>query len=142
MSAANTKLRITPSEAFVETLAAYGVKDVFGIVGSAYMDPFRDAKTLVTHPATTTHQRLKPEIRAELGIGEGFIRYSAGIEHQDDLIEDALAALEKAYHDRGLQTVSVAVGAIIVFVKARAAVADKTIFFISSSYVGSGHPTV
>jgi O-succinylhomoserine sulfhydrylase len=55
-----------------------------------------DAKSLVTHPATTTHQRLKPEIRAELGIGEGFIRYSAGLEHQDDLIDDALAALEKA----------------------------------------------
>ena len=32
------KLRMTPSEAFVETLAAHGVKDVFGIVGSAYMD--------------------------------------------------------------------------------------------------------
>jgi O-succinylhomoserine sulfhydrylase len=55
-----------------------------------------DAKSLVTHPATTTHQRLKPEIRAELGIGEGFIRYSAGLEHPDDLIDDALAALEKA----------------------------------------------
>ena len=55
-----------------------------------------DAKSLVTHPATTTHQRLKPEIRAELGIGAGFIRYSAGLEHQDDLIDDALAALEKA----------------------------------------------
>jgi O-succinylhomoserine sulfhydrylase len=54
-----------------------------------------DAKSLVTHPATTTHQRLKPEIRAELGIGEGFIRYSAGLEHKDDLIEDLLAALEK-----------------------------------------------
>jgi len=33
-----------------------------------------DAKSLVTHPATTTHQRLKPDVRAELGIGEGFIR--------------------------------------------------------------------
>jgi len=54
-----------------------------------------DAKSLVTHPATTTHQRLKPEIRAELGIGEGFIRLSAGLEHKDDLIEDLLAALEK-----------------------------------------------
>ncbi|MBR0690463.1 O-succinylhomoserine sulfhydrylase [Bradyrhizobium manausense] len=55
-----------------------------------------DAKSLVTHPATTTHQRLKPEVRAELGIGEGFIRYSAGLEHADDLIEDLTAALEKA----------------------------------------------
>ena len=55
-----------------------------------------DAKSLVTHPATTTHQRLKPEARAELGISEGFIRFSAGLEHADDLIEDLAAALEKA----------------------------------------------
>jgi O-succinylhomoserine sulfhydrylase len=54
-----------------------------------------DAKSLVTHPATTTHQRLKPEARAELGISEGFIRFSAGLEHADDLIEDLDAALEQ-----------------------------------------------
>jgi O-succinylhomoserine sulfhydrylase len=54
-----------------------------------------DAKSLVTHPATTTHQRLTPEARAELGISEGFIRFSAGLEHADDLIEDFAAALEK-----------------------------------------------
>ena len=55
-----------------------------------------DAKSLVTHPATTTHQRLTQEARAELGISEGFIRFSAGLEHRDDLIEDLQAALEKA----------------------------------------------
>ncbi|MCS3497782.1 O-succinylhomoserine sulfhydrylase [Bradyrhizobium japonicum] len=55
-----------------------------------------DAKSLVTHPATTTHQRLKPEERAALGISEGFIRFSTGLEHADDLIEDLTAALEKA----------------------------------------------
>jgi O-succinylhomoserine sulfhydrylase len=55
-----------------------------------------DAKSLVTHPATTTHQRLSPEARAELGISDGFIRFSAGLEHADDLIEDLQAALEKA----------------------------------------------
>ncbi|KPF94437.1 O-succinylhomoserine sulfhydrylase [Rhodopseudomonas sp. AAP120] len=54
-----------------------------------------DAKSLVTHPATTTHQRLKPEARAELGISEGFIRLSAGLEHKDDLVDDLIAALEK-----------------------------------------------
>jgi O-succinylhomoserine sulfhydrylase len=54
-----------------------------------------DAKSLVTHPATTTHQRLTVEARAELGISEGFIRFSAGLEHADDLIEDFAAALEK-----------------------------------------------
>jgi O-succinylhomoserine sulfhydrylase len=55
-----------------------------------------DAKSLVTHPATTTHQRLVPEARAELGISEGFIRFSAGLEHRDDLIEDFHSALEQA----------------------------------------------
>ncbi|MBR1221071.1 O-succinylhomoserine sulfhydrylase [Bradyrhizobium sp. U87765 SZCCT0131] len=55
-----------------------------------------DSKSIVTHPATTTHQRLTPEARAELGISEGFIRFSAGLEHRDDLIEDLFAALEQA----------------------------------------------
>jgi O-succinylhomoserine sulfhydrylase len=55
-----------------------------------------DAKSLVTHPATTTHQRLTPEARAELGISEGFVRLSVGLEHPDDLTEDLHAALEKA----------------------------------------------
>ena len=55
-----------------------------------------DSKSLVTHPATTTHQRLTPEARAELGISEGFVRFSAGLEHPDDLIEDLHAALERA----------------------------------------------
>ena len=55
-----------------------------------------DSKSLVTHPATTTHQRLAPEARAELGISEGFVRFSAGLEHPDDLIEDLHAALERA----------------------------------------------
>jgi O-succinylhomoserine sulfhydrylase len=55
-----------------------------------------DAKSLVTHPSTTTHQRLTPQARAELGISEGFVRFSAGLEHRDDLIEDLHAALEKA----------------------------------------------
>ena len=55
-----------------------------------------DSKSLVTHPATTTHQRLPIEARAAMGIGEGMIRYSAGLEHRDDLIEDLTAALEKA----------------------------------------------
>ncbi|MCO5131854.1 MAG: O-succinylhomoserine sulfhydrylase [Xanthobacteraceae bacterium] len=55
-----------------------------------------DARSLVTHPATTTHQRLPIEARAELGIGEGFVRFSAGLEHADDLIDDIDAALETA----------------------------------------------
>jgi O-succinylhomoserine sulfhydrylase len=53
-----------------------------------------DSKSLITHPTTTTHQRLTPEQRAELGIGDGLVRFSAGLEHQDDLIEDLLTALD------------------------------------------------
>ena len=53
-----------------------------------------DAKSLITHPATTTHQRLAPEQRAELGIGDGLVRVSAGLEHPDDIIEDVLTALQ------------------------------------------------
>lgn len=54
-----------------------------------------DAKSLVTHPATTTHQRLKPEDRAELGITDGLVRLSVGLEAAGDLardIEEALGA--------------------------------------------------
>jgi O-succinylhomoserine sulfhydrylase len=55
-----------------------------------------DAKSLITHPATTTHQRLKPEQRAELGISDGLVRLSVGLEHPDDLMEDLLTALAAA----------------------------------------------
>jgi O-succinylhomoserine sulfhydrylase len=55
-----------------------------------------DAKSLITHPATTTHQRLTPEQRAAIGVGDGMLRLSVGIEDVEDLIEDlqrGLAAL-------------------------------------------------
>jgi O-succinylhomoserine sulfhydrylase len=52
-----------------------------------------DAKSLITHPATTTHQRLTPAQRDELGISDGFLRLSAGLEHPDDLVEDVMAGL-------------------------------------------------
>jgi O-succinylhomoserine sulfhydrylase len=52
-----------------------------------------DAKSLITHPATTTHQRLKPEARAELGISEGMLRLSVGLESFSDLAADIDRAL-------------------------------------------------
>ena len=54
-----------------------------------------DAKSLVTHPATTTHQRLTPDQRAALGIGEGLVRISVGLEDPADLIADIRQALAK-----------------------------------------------
>ncbi len=55
-----------------------------------------DAKSLVTHPATTTHKNLTPEDRVELGISDGAVRMSIGLEHIDDLIEDIDQALAAA----------------------------------------------
>ncbi|GLQ34582.1 O-succinylhomoserine sulfhydrylase [Amylibacter marinus] len=55
-----------------------------------------DSKSLVTHPATTTHQRLSDEQRAELGISDGLVRVSIGLEDTDDLIGDITQALEQA----------------------------------------------
>lgn len=55
-----------------------------------------DAKSLVTHPATTTHRRIGPEARAAAGITDGVVRLSVGLEDTEDLLEDldrALAAL-------------------------------------------------
>ena len=53
-----------------------------------------DAKSLITHPATTTHQRFTPEVRAEMGIGDGLLRLSVGLEHADDLAEDLARGLK------------------------------------------------
>jgi len=54
-----------------------------------------DSKSLVTHPATTTHSRLKPEERAELGISDGLVRFSAGLEGEADLLGDIEIALKR-----------------------------------------------
>ena len=53
-----------------------------------------DAKSLLTHPATTTHQRLSPEARADLGISDGMLRIAVGLEDPQDICED----LEQALH--------------------------------------------
>jgi O-succinylhomoserine sulfhydrylase len=55
-----------------------------------------DAKSLITHPATTTHKNLTDEARAELGIAPGTLRLSVGLEDVDDLIEDLDRALKAA----------------------------------------------
>jgi O-succinylhomoserine sulfhydrylase len=55
-----------------------------------------DAKSLITHPATTTHQRLTPAQRAELGISDGLVRLSCGLEHPDDVVDDVMGALAVA----------------------------------------------
>ena len=55
-----------------------------------------DSKSLITHPATTTHKNLTDEARAELGISDGTLRLSLGIEDADDLLKDIERALKAA----------------------------------------------
>ena len=55
-----------------------------------------DAKSLVTHPATTTHYRIGPQARAELGISDGMLRLSVGLEAFEDLAADLETGLEAA----------------------------------------------
>ncbi len=55
-----------------------------------------DAKSLATHPATTTHQRLSPGERENLGITDGLVRLSIGLEDPLDLLEDIVGALDRA----------------------------------------------
>ena len=52
-----------------------------------------DAKSIVTHPATTTHQRLSPEVRAASGITEGMVRLSVGLEDAGDILADLMQAI-------------------------------------------------
>ena len=52
-----------------------------------------DAKSLITHPATTTHMRIGVEERAKLGIGDGTCRLSVGLEDAQDIIDDLVQAL-------------------------------------------------
>ena len=55
-----------------------------------------DAKSLATHPASTTHRQLAPDELAKAGVSEDMLRLSVGIEHIDDLIEDLERALAAA----------------------------------------------
>ncbi|MEY4035389.1 MAG: hypothetical protein RLZZ311_566 [Actinomycetota bacterium] len=52
-----------------------------------------DSKSLITHPASTTHRRLNPEVQAEMGITPSVLRLSVGLEHVDDLLKDLTQAL-------------------------------------------------
>jgi O-succinylhomoserine sulfhydrylase len=56
-----------------------------------------DSKSLATHPATTTHKRVGPEVRAKAGITDGTVRISVGLENVNDLLKDLQQALAKAF---------------------------------------------
>ena len=55
-----------------------------------------DSRSIATHPASTTHSKLKPEERAAVGIGEGMVRISVGLEHINDIWGDIEQAIKKS----------------------------------------------
>jgi len=73
--------------------AAFTLLDTLDLVDIS--NNLGDAKSLACHPATTTHQRLSPEERALLGISDGVVRISIGLEDPQDLIEDLERALDQ-----------------------------------------------
>jgi len=52
-----------------------------------------DSRSIATHPASTTHSKLKPEERSLVGISDGLVRLSIGLEHIEDIWEDLETAL-------------------------------------------------
>ncbi|MBL1437583.1 MAG: O-succinylhomoserine sulfhydrylase [Rhodobacteraceae bacterium] len=74
--------------------AAFAVLDALEIV--LISNNLGDAKSIITHPATTTHSRLSDTQLAELGIGEGLVRFSVGLEDAGDLLADITQALKCA----------------------------------------------
>lgn len=74
-----------------------GKEDAFAVMNALRIvdisNNLGDAKSMVTHPATTTHRRLSPEARAAVGITDGTVRISVGLEDPLDLIDDLIAAL-------------------------------------------------
>lgn len=73
--------------------AAFAVENALEI--ALISNNLGDAKTLITHPATTTHQRLSEEARAEVGIHAGTLRVSVGLEDAGDIIADFNKALDR-----------------------------------------------
>ncbi len=71
--------------------AAFSTMNAFRLI--AVSNNLGDSKSLVTHPATTTHMRIGAEERAKLGITDGVIRLSVGLEDVEDLKDDLAQAL-------------------------------------------------
>ena len=71
---------------------AGSAKDAFKVMNALRIidisNNLGDSKSLITHPASTTHRRLSPEVQVEMGITPSVVRLSVGLEHVDDLIKD------------------------------------------------------
>jgi len=73
--------------------AAFALLDALRIIDIS--NNLGDAKTLITHPATTTHRAMGPEGRAAIGLSDGVVRLSVGLEDVEDLIRDLGQALKQ-----------------------------------------------
>lgn len=74
--------------------AAFRLADALQIIKIS--NNLGDAKSLIAHPATTTHQRFTPDTRADMGIGDNMLRLSVGLEDAEDLMEDLDRAIRIA----------------------------------------------
>ena len=86
-------------------LVGFEIKDATPETGSLFIDSLQmiyhvanigDTRTLAIHPASTTHQQLKPEEQLASGVTPGYLRLSVGIEHIDDILADLDQALDAA----------------------------------------------
>ncbi|MEU0544254.1 O-succinylhomoserine sulfhydrylase [Nocardia sp. NPDC005978] len=93
MSAGGTVVtfELAAPEAEIAKKRAFAVLDALRVIDIS--NNLGDAKTLVTHPATTTHRSMGPEGRAAAGITDGVVRISVGLENVEDLIADLESAL-------------------------------------------------
>ena len=73
--------------------AAHAVLDALELIDIS--NNIGDTKTLMTHPASTTHSSLTPEVRADMGVSEGMLRISIGLEDPRDVIDDLDQALTR-----------------------------------------------
>ena len=83
---------VKSSDSLDQKAAAWHVIDSTQMV--SITNNLGDAKTTITHPATTTHFRLTPEARAEAGVNDGLIRLSVGLEDVEDIIKDLARGLD------------------------------------------------
>jgi len=86
-------------------ILSFGLKESGREAGARVLDAFKlftrlvnigDAKSLATHPASTTHRQLDADELAKAGVSEDMLRLSVGIEHIDDLLADLNQALDAA----------------------------------------------
>ncbi|MBQ8476704.1 PLP-dependent transferase, partial [bacterium] len=75
----------------------YDIKKFFSSLNLIMLaESLGGVESLVCHPSSMTHAAIPYEIRQKIGITEGLIRLSIGIEHREDILEDLLQAIRKA----------------------------------------------